>query len=208
MKGKTGKGAGYVLDEQGQRRFHGAFHGGFSAGYQNTVGSAEGWTPSNFISSRYHPQKSRPPPGWYPSYADEEDEMSSTVSSRSNFKISRVENSVGLQLLGCSGIHASKSGALSKQIQLVTRAKANLYGLGYRGAIRLENRSMSSFSGGPIEYRNEVVSSENEDDYGEEDFNAWALANHEDMLVETSDDCEARFPGFVSVNSILLGILN
>ena len=32
----------YVLDEQGRRRFHGAFTGGFSAGYYNTVGSKEG----------------------------------------------------------------------------------------------------------------------------------------------------------------------
>jgi G patch domain-containing protein 1 len=31
-----------VLDEQGRRRFHGAFTGGFSAGYFNSVGSKEG----------------------------------------------------------------------------------------------------------------------------------------------------------------------
>ncbi|ETV94465.1 hypothetical protein H310_11790 [Aphanomyces invadans] len=34
------------------KRFHGAFTGGFSAGYFNTVGSKEGWTPSTFQSSR------------------------------------------------------------------------------------------------------------------------------------------------------------
>ncbi|SNX82423.1 uncharacterized protein MEPE_01129 [Melanopsichium pennsylvanicum] len=39
-------------DAQGRRRFHGAFTGGFSAGYFNTVGSKEGWTPSSFRSSR------------------------------------------------------------------------------------------------------------------------------------------------------------
>lgn len=39
-------------DENGQRRFHGAFTGGFSAGYHNTVGSEEGWTPASFVSSR------------------------------------------------------------------------------------------------------------------------------------------------------------
>lgn len=32
----------YVTDDQGRRRFHGAFTGGFSAGYYNTVGSKEG----------------------------------------------------------------------------------------------------------------------------------------------------------------------
>lgn len=31
-----------VTDEEGRRRFHGAFTGGFSAGYYNTVGSKEG----------------------------------------------------------------------------------------------------------------------------------------------------------------------
>ncbi|KAG0145667.1 hypothetical protein CROQUDRAFT_658316 [Cronartium quercuum f. sp. fusiforme G11] len=40
-----------VKDEQGRRRLHGAFTGGFSAGYFNTVGSKEGWTPANFKSS-------------------------------------------------------------------------------------------------------------------------------------------------------------
>ncbi|KAK2079913.1 hypothetical protein QBZ16_002308 [Prototheca wickerhamii] len=41
-----------VKDEQGRRRFHGAFTGGFSAGYYNTAGSQEGWAPSAFRSSR------------------------------------------------------------------------------------------------------------------------------------------------------------
>ncbi|KZP01562.1 DUF1604-domain-containing protein [Calocera viscosa TUFC12733] len=41
-----------VRDEKGRRRLHGAFTGGFSAGYFNTVGSKEGWTPQTFISSR------------------------------------------------------------------------------------------------------------------------------------------------------------
>ncbi|KAF4744187.1 G patch domain-containing protein 1, partial [Perkinsus olseni] len=41
-----------VTDDQGRRRFHGAFTGGFSAGYYNTVGTEEGWTPSTFVSSR------------------------------------------------------------------------------------------------------------------------------------------------------------
>ncbi|SPO02650.1 related to growth regulation protein WHI2 [Cephalotrichum gorgonifer] len=41
-----------VRDERGRRRLHGAFTGGWSAGYFNTVGSKEGWTPSQFVSSR------------------------------------------------------------------------------------------------------------------------------------------------------------
>ncbi|XP_034825944.1 G patch domain-containing protein 1 homolog [Maniola hyperantus] len=42
----------YAVDDHGRRRFHGAFTGGFSAGFGNTVGTAEGWTPSSFKSSR------------------------------------------------------------------------------------------------------------------------------------------------------------
>lgn len=41
-----------VRDEEGRRRFHGAFTGGFSAGHYNTVGSKEGWAPQSFTSSR------------------------------------------------------------------------------------------------------------------------------------------------------------
>ena len=41
-----------AVDSKGRRRFHGAFTGGFSAGYFNTVGTKEGWTPSSFKSSR------------------------------------------------------------------------------------------------------------------------------------------------------------
>lgn len=41
-----------VRDAQGRRRFHGAFTGGFSAGFFNTVGTKEGWTPTTYKSSR------------------------------------------------------------------------------------------------------------------------------------------------------------
>lgn len=41
-----------AVDSNGKRRFHGAFTGGFAAGFWNTVGSREGWTPSEFKSSR------------------------------------------------------------------------------------------------------------------------------------------------------------
>ncbi|CAL1536527.1 unnamed protein product [Lymnaea stagnalis] len=43
-------------DKQGRRRFHGAFTGGFSAGYFNTVGTKEGFTPATFLSSRSQKQ--------------------------------------------------------------------------------------------------------------------------------------------------------
>jgi G patch domain-containing protein 1 len=41
-----------ATDKYGRRRFHGAFTGGFSAGFFNSVGSLEGWTPATFKSSR------------------------------------------------------------------------------------------------------------------------------------------------------------
>ncbi|KAI0891849.1 DUF1604-domain-containing protein [Annulohypoxylon nitens] len=46
-----------VRDERGRKRLHGAFTGGWSAGYFNTVGSKEGWTPSTFVSSRANRRK-------------------------------------------------------------------------------------------------------------------------------------------------------
>ncbi|TAQ85599.1 hypothetical protein B7494_g6076 [Chlorociboria aeruginascens] len=49
-----------VRDERGLKRLHGAFTGGFSAGYFNTVGSKEGWTPASFVSSRSSRQKDAP----------------------------------------------------------------------------------------------------------------------------------------------------
>uniref|UniRef100_A0A8C6UW55 G patch domain containing 1 n=1 Tax=Neogobius melanostomus TaxID=47308 RepID=A0A8C6UW55_9GOBI len=62
-----------VKDEKGRyQRFHGAFTGGFSAGYFNTVGSKEGWSPATFKSSRESKaenQKARGPED----FMDEED---------------------------------------------------------------------------------------------------------------------------------------
>ena len=41
-----------ATDDQGRRRFHGAFTGGFSAGFFNTAGSRDGWAPKHFKSSK------------------------------------------------------------------------------------------------------------------------------------------------------------
>ncbi|PGH00131.1 G patch domain-containing protein 1 [Blastomyces parvus] len=65
-----------VRDERGRKRLHGAFTGGFSAGYFNTVGSKEGWTPSTFVSSRRNRTKDekQPPQQQRPEdFMDEED---------------------------------------------------------------------------------------------------------------------------------------
>ena len=41
-----------VKDDNGRQRFHGAFTGGFSAGYYNSVGTAEGFRPKTFVTHR------------------------------------------------------------------------------------------------------------------------------------------------------------
>ena len=63
-----------VTDEQGRKRLHGAFTGGFSAGYFNTVGSKDGWTPSTFVSSRTNRKKDAAPAQQRPEdFMDDED---------------------------------------------------------------------------------------------------------------------------------------
>ncbi|KAF2804979.1 DUF1604-domain-containing protein [Mytilinidion resinicola] len=64
-----------VTDERGRKRLHGAFTGGFSAGYFNTVGSKEGWTPSTFVSSRTnrHKDQAKPAEQRPEDYMDDED---------------------------------------------------------------------------------------------------------------------------------------
>ncbi|KAK4190822.1 hypothetical protein QBC35DRAFT_449013 [Podospora australis] len=64
-----------VRDERGRKRLHGAFTGGFSAGYFNTVGSKEGWTPSTFVSSRTNRRKddTKAPQQRPEDFMDEED---------------------------------------------------------------------------------------------------------------------------------------
>nr|SVE75587.1 EOG090X013U [Daphnia hispanica] len=59
-----------VRDENGRRRFHGAFTGGFSAGYYNTVDTKEGWRPAEFKSSRSDRQKKEQKPQ---DFMDDED---------------------------------------------------------------------------------------------------------------------------------------
>ncbi|MCJ1439029.1 hypothetical protein MMC27_008419 [Xylographa pallens] len=63
-----------VIDERGRKRLHGAFTGGFSAGYFNTVGSKEGWSPSTFVSSKSSKKKDAAIVQQKPEdYMDEED---------------------------------------------------------------------------------------------------------------------------------------
>ncbi|KAG8157579.1 hypothetical protein KVR01_012621 [Diaporthe batatas] len=73
-----------VRDERGRKRLHGAFTGGWSAGYFNTVGSKEGWTPSTFVSSRSNRRKDdKSATGQRPEdFMDEEDLADAQESER------------------------------------------------------------------------------------------------------------------------------
>ncbi|CAB3229569.1 unnamed protein product [Arctia plantaginis] len=70
----------FAVDANGRRRFHGAFTGGFSAGFGNTVGSMEGWTPSTFKSSRS--EKARVSNRRPEDFMDEEDRSEFGIAPR------------------------------------------------------------------------------------------------------------------------------
>ncbi|KAF1831851.1 DUF1604-domain-containing protein [Decorospora gaudefroyi] len=83
-----------VTDERGRRRLHGAFTGGFSAGYFNTVGSKEGWTPKTFVSSRANRTKDQPngPTQRAEDFMDEED-LAAAAESR---QLETAQNFAGI----------------------------------------------------------------------------------------------------------------
>ncbi|KAH7380930.1 hypothetical protein BKA64DRAFT_727629 [Cadophora sp. MPI-SDFR-AT-0126] len=95
-----------VRDERGLKRLHGAFTGGFSAGYYNTVGSKEGWTPSTFVSSRTNRKKDEPKPAQQrpEDFMDEED-IADAEDAR------RVQTAEGFAGLGSTQDDATRRGA-------------------------------------------------------------------------------------------------
>ncbi|KAK0122685.1 hypothetical protein ONS96_009722 [Cadophora gregata f. sp. sojae] len=96
-----------VRDERGLKRLHGAFTGGFSAGYYNTVGSKEGWTPSTFVSSRTNRKKDEPKPAQQrpEDFMDEED-----IADAEDAK--RVQTAEGFAGLGSTQDDAIRRGGL------------------------------------------------------------------------------------------------
>ena len=80
-----------AVSSKGTKRLHGAFEGGFSAGYFNTVGSKEGWKPSEFVSSRDNRfnQQSIDAEGLnrIENYMDEDDIMVTSISKISMLDI-------------------------------------------------------------------------------------------------------------------------
>ncbi|KAH6678667.1 hypothetical protein B0J14DRAFT_328235 [Halenospora varia] len=95
-----------VTDERGLKRLHGAFTGGFSAGYFNTVGSKEGWTPSTFVSSRTNRKKDAPKPVQQrpEDFMDDEDIADAAEAQR-------VQTAEGFAGLGSTQDDATRRGA-------------------------------------------------------------------------------------------------
>lgn len=108
--------SGLVLDEHGRRRFHGAFTGGFSAGYFNTVGSAEGWTPTQTFSSarnkpgdegqnsQKHFRKQRPE-----DFMDDEDDSAHGSSFTTNASYRNSTRAVELDTQNFAGLRTRDS---------------------------------------------------------------------------------------------------
>jgi G patch domain-containing protein 1 len=92
-----------VTDERGRKRLHGAFTGGFSAGYFNTVGSKEGWTPSTFVSSRSNRAKDQKQAQRPEDFMDEEDLAEQAEAQK-------IETQGQFAGLGTSGGNASGGG--------------------------------------------------------------------------------------------------
>jgi len=107
-----------VRDERGLKRLHGAFTGGFSAGYYNTVGSKEGWTPSTFVSSRSNRKKDEPKPAQQrpEDFMDDEDIADAAEAQR-------VETAQGFSGIGSTQEDATRRGGLVDLFRTVGETK-------------------------------------------------------------------------------------
>ncbi|OHW90959.1 G patch domain-containing protein 1 [Colletotrichum incanum] len=101
-----------VRDERGRRRLHGAFTGGWSAGYFNTVGSKEGWTPSTFVSSRMNRRKTNLDTDHHrpEDYMDEEDRADAAAAQD-------IRTTDPFAALGASGQDGRHPGGLASLIR-------------------------------------------------------------------------------------------
>jgi G patch domain-containing protein 1 len=95
-----------VRDERGLKRLHGAFTGGFSAGYYNTVGSKEGWTPSTFVSSRSNRKKDEPKQVQRPEDFMDDVDIADAADAQ------RVQTADGFSGIGSTEEDATRRGAL------------------------------------------------------------------------------------------------
>ena len=81
-------------DPQGNTRWKGAFTGGFEAGFKNTCGSKNGWTPTSFVSSVFKKAETSNERTIF-DYMDKEDlgreSVSQNIVLNSNFEGSKTE---------------------------------------------------------------------------------------------------------------------
>jgi hypothetical protein len=132
--GDAGQARGFALDSEGRRRFHGAFTGGFSAGYFNSVGSAEGWAPRQTFTSGAAPREQRPE-----DFMDEEDAMTLGDGLRSS-----AAYGAGPRL---ASAHTDPLAALVLAPESVSAGQRILHALGWRPGQGLGPRQQVGASG-------------------------------------------------------------
>lgn len=149
-----------VRDSFGRQRFHGAFTGGYSAGYFNTVDTAEGFRPKSFISrrgDRTRAEESQQFSHKPEDYMDDEDfgefgiapKKIRVTSEYSNIEHERPSSSLSSALIkvlmsqnlsvGWQILHKSRRGShwsdRSHKFTVIPRnfdPKSDFHGLGYR----------------------------------------------------------------------------
>ncbi|XP_053992641.1 G patch domain-containing protein 1-like isoform X2 [Hylaeus volcanicus] len=100
----------------GRRVFHGAMTGGFVAGYNNTVGSAEGWTPTTFFSSQK--QRSKLRHACIQDYMDDEDVEEMMTGKHPSGIFSTTNSSVTKSNISCpENAHPFQANALEFLIE-------------------------------------------------------------------------------------------
>ena len=109
-------------DEKGLGRFVGAFTGGFSAGYFNTVGSKEGFTPAPFKSSRKDRNKEQIKQG-ISDFLDEDDRMEGIQGKTFFLQTDEQEKDDGSLLYGFKRIVEPHTSIGEKMIQRMKQEK-------------------------------------------------------------------------------------
>jgi hypothetical protein len=105
VKGTTARHA------NGRRVFHGAMTGGFVAGYNNTVGSAEGWKPATFVSSQKQRSKFRH--ARIQDYMDDEDVEEMMTGKHPSAVFSTTSSSISSSNITCpKNAHPFQANAL------------------------------------------------------------------------------------------------
>lgn len=207
-----------VLDENGKRRFHGAFTGGFSAGYFNTVGSEEGFLPTGFISTREKRVDFRAKSK--EEYMDEEDDLLGTKQMQSASKLGSWSKDKPKEME--KDLRQSGGELSSVNVMGVARKQRHYYGIGYTPLMRMSGESdvnaqdsdvlrMSDIVHGPRTNASKFGIGALDDNEGDEDV--YNRSDHRDLerelasapmklLKDKSSIKSTRFSEEVSVGTI------